>query len=172
MDDFKKKLVVNGVIYAAIIFAVGGGMFFLSYRISGLVNSITALRVENLKRGREFELLSVLRNESVKAGPMLQKLRSILPVRDNILSFRKSMTDLAAVKQLKSFGFSFGSENVTEGALSSVSFEIAFSGTSAQVVDFIKSVETSGYVIKVIGVETGGASDKTNGRLTGQVFYK
>jgi|SRR3989344_1011602 len=173
MGGFRKKIIIEAVIYAVAIIVAGGCLYFFRMAIAKNADSISAIRLADNQRRLDVQDLSVLKSEEAKAAPMLETLRKVLPARDDVFRFRQSMEELGKKEQVTSLGFSFGAENVGAAeSLSSVSFEIYLNGSESQVMDFLKSVETSGYMVNIVGVEINDSDTNTSMRMNGNVFYK
>lgn len=168
MSDFKKKLLVQGVVLLISIVLIGLGVLFFYFAINKNLESIMAARSRLDANANSLNNLAELRKEWAIAKTFLPGLEAKIPQKDDLFLISKSFEQMAKNHNL-GFGFAFGAETAgAENQLSSVAFGIDLRGTSADAIDFLADLEKSQYLIEISNFDV--TSD--NSKLNGMIFYR
>ncbi len=171
MHNFKRSLVINGLIVVASVLVAATGIFLVISLIKSDLQKVSVFK-DGVKKYREQVLaLTILRQESVANSESFSKLRKALPQRDDLFSFRKSMELLAGEKNLK-LGFSFGTETAPkDNEPGSVSFDMSLGGTLNNSISFIKQIELGSFAAELSQVNISGNGSEFSTRINGKIFF-
>lgn len=171
MSDFKRALFVQSIIIVSILFVAGGLIGFFVFHTKRNLAALQGVREPVLRSNQDIQSLAVLRGESVRGLPLLEKLRATLPSRDRIFAFPKEVEKLANAKNV-SVSFAFGSENPgSQSAPPSVHFTLNVGGRREDIINFLKSLESETYLLQVTEVDLNG-NETAVGRIGADVFFK
>ena len=146
-DDFKSRLIKSSALFLGIAMAVAILIFLIGSDISSRAASINRQRQELSVRSRSLDVVAALRAEANKSDKILNYLETILPTRDQLISFSKTLERFAKNNQL-GFGFAFTSETAaSEKEPGSNSFLVTSRGIYPNFFSFLKSIENSNYFV-------------------------
>lgn len=145
--EFKQVLIRNGIIGGTLILITVILLLFLKGDISDRTMKIQNQRKDLASRLSIVESLAALRKDSVKAENLLTTLQNSLPTKDQLFGFSRALENSAKSNQL-GFGFSFETEIAgTDSTPGINNFIFTVSGSYANFIRFLKSIETSNYFV-------------------------
>jgi hypothetical protein len=113
-----------------------------------------------------------LKDNAEKARPHLPFLNAILPLRDELIDFRRDMKNIATRHQLD-FTAEFGTEsNGNESSPGSISFQATLQGPLKNLIEFLADVRQSKYFVGFAGFDIGGDKDRYAIKTNGRVFFR
>lgn len=164
-------MIINCLIAAAAALVAASGIFYIASLINKNLEEV--LDFKNGIRGAREEILAltVLRQEADANAAAFDKLKRVLPVRDDLVLFRKNFEGLAHSKNLK-FGFSFGAELPPNGTLpGAVMFDMALEGSLKNITAFLREFEVANYITELSQFNVTGDGNVFSGRTSGKVFF-
>ena len=170
MTEFKKQLLLKLGIGLGVTLVLVTMIFLLSSDINRRVRQIQSNRSELLFRTQTIDALAALKGDFGKAKPHLSFLESILPPKDQLISFSKDLEVLAKQNRVD-LGFSFGTEAPsTETSPGSLSFTVTFAGNFSDLIKFFKDVYMSRYFVNLVSLDLGRRDNTYGGNLSGRVY--
>lgn len=172
MPDFKKWITVQSSFLGGAALVISLLVVFLGFNISSRTGVILEERGEIASKATAMESLALLRSDSEKSGPYISILENILPTKDQLIIFSRDWDSLAKGRHL-SFGFNFGKETApTASEPGSNEFRAVVSGPYAELVNFLKDVKKSRYLVKFVNVDIIEKGKEFEMSISGSVFFR
>ncbi|MBU6141965.1 type 4a pilus biogenesis protein PilO [Patescibacteria group bacterium] len=169
-QDFKKWILKNAGIGAAVLAVLLVVLFVLGGDISGRVASIQEKRQTLIDRVEALNSLADLRTGSEKANALLPKLQESLPTTDQLIGFSDYLQTTAQQNNL-TFAFSFTDEIPGNDTTPSTNdFIVTLTGQYTDFLAFLKEIEASKYFIGVTSVDVTARQSGYDMLLKGKVF--
>lgn len=170
--DPKKALNRELITVGIGILILGSIILFLGYRVSATAEAINAMRVDATTKTAKLGTLSKLERQYAIVSPYIPKLQSVLPKRDEMITFDRTLIALAA-QQGVGFGFSFGGETAADATnAGSVRFTITLQGALADVTNYLDALHKLPYFIEFPEIDTAISGGQYSMRLDGRVFNR
>jgi len=167
---FKRQLILNVSITAGAAIALGIFMIFLSSDISQKTKEISALQTNLELKLQAVGSLVILRQDYSKAQQYIPTLDTILPTRDQLVSFPRDMASEAKKININ-LNVNLGEETPkTETRLGSIAFMMTGQGKYDQFVNFFKGAETGRYSVKFDTLDFTRQGEDFRALLKGKVF--
>lgn len=146
---------------------------WLGSDISARSASVLSGRKDLVQKSEALRSLAALKLDSERAKTYSSVLQNILPMRDQLIGFPKDLEGIAR-KNKVDFGFSFGTENPSKDSQpGSLGFAITLGGKYADILSFIREVESSRYIIEWMELDIAVSSgDSFKGSASGRVFSR
>jgi hypothetical protein len=167
---FKKKLILTISITAGIAAVLGAAIIFLSSDITQKTKEISSLQSNINFRIQASDLLVSLRQDYSNAQQYIPILDTILPTRDQLVSFPRDIANEA-----KEFGInlnaSLGEETPkTQSQLGNIAFTVTGQGGFNNFIDFLKKTETGRYSMRLDTLDFTRQGEEFRTLLKGKVF--
>lgn len=167
---FKRQLILNVSITAGIAIVLGILIFFLSSDISQKTKEISALQTNLELKLQAVGSLVILRQDYSKAQQYIPTLDTILPTRDQLVSFPRDMIN-EAKKINVNLNVNLGEETLkTETQLGSIVFMMTGQGKYDGFVNLFKNAETGRYSVKFDTLDFTRQGEDFRALLKGKVF--
>ncbi|MBI2013326.1 MAG: type 4a pilus biogenesis protein PilO [Candidatus Colwellbacteria bacterium] len=170
VQNFKQKLILSVSVSFGIIIAFTIGLAFLGTEISGKSDTVFNNRTQLNSSLANISELSRLKTVYQEVNPLVGKLNSALPSRDEILLLQRRFSDLASRHSL-SLNFSFGAERTLAEDLIAISFDINTRGTYTNTVRFIEELESTYKLLNIISVDITGQGEAYIAKLLGEILF-
>ena len=123
---------------------------FLGREIKDKAQQIQDQRAEIESRINSISRLAELTATAKEAGPALDQLSSLLPKRDELVTFSRYIGTLATESGVEE-RFSFSGEEVdpTENEAGHSGFSLSITGSYAKILTFLEELEKGRFIIKV-----------------------
>jgi Tfp pilus assembly protein PilO len=165
MANFKQELSKKLLVALLMIAIFLAGLIFLGWDINRRAQTIKNQRQELADRSAKMSLFAQLQSQSAQADSYRGILENILPNRDQLFDFSKELERLAKQTGL-GFGFSFGSETSSSPTQPGrLKFVITVQGSFSKILDFIKNIEVSRFLINFESFDFSGMEAKINGEV-------
>jgi type II secretory pathway pseudopilin PulG len=167
---FKKQLILIISVTAGAAAVLGTLIIFLSSSISQKTAEIEVLE-DNLNfRLQATDSLVVLRGDYSKAQQYIPTLDTILPTRDQLVSFPRDLSNSAKQEKIN-LNVSLGEETPkTETKLGSIAFTATGQGKFDGFINFFKGAETGRYSIKLDTLDFTRQGEDFRALIKGKVF--
>lgn len=169
----RSELVKIMIVSAALSLILILLLFFLGFDISKKMTKIKQLRSDYNFSSNKTANLAVLRQDIAKVQPYLEKFESIVSNRDKLINLPRDMSALASQNGI-SFNSTFSGENQgkLENDLSWIALTMSVEGSLSSTTNFLKTIETSNYYIKLNTADFISKNDNSFRTLfSGRVFY-
>ncbi len=168
--NFKKRLLINIGIPLGVCLILATGLFFIGSDIAKRTEQIKQLRSEIAFSLQSTESLAILSNEAKQAKNYIVQLENILPKRDQLVTFPRDLNIIAKQSQVD-LNATLGQEisESTDG-LRKIDFSIIGQGSFDSFINFLKSLESARYLIKLRMLDFTRQDGSFKTLLTGQVF--
>lgn len=171
---FKQKLLLtlSLSIFPIILFFIFN--YWLMMRLSGLASQIQINRIKILTKSQLIDNQSSLKINLEKAREEMNFLDNILPPAEKLIDFPREIAFWANQNQLQ-INFGFGGQTPgKDNEPGFVSFTIRATGsTPQQIINFIRTIETSRYFIRLnLYNITKEADNRYGATLDGQIFSR
>jgi hypothetical protein len=168
--EFKKRLFINIGIPFGICLILAGALFFLGSDIVKLANRIEQSQKDLNLRVAMAESLALLRQDSEKAKHYLVELESLLPSRDQLISFSSDLNMIARQNQV-SVNSSLGQEVLgSANEPGRIGFTVVSQSSFDNFLGFLKTLKNSRYFVKIETLDFGRQDGAFKALMTGQVF--
>jgi len=167
---FKKQLIltISTAVGAMIIF--GGVILFFASDIKGKAEEIKQLQNTLGFRLRASDSLLVLREDYSKAQEYIPSLETILPTRDQLVTFPREITSQAKEKEVN-LNVNLGKEVVkTDKSLGTIEFTMSGQGLFENFISFFKDMESGRYSVKIENLDLTRQETKVKILAKGKVF--
>jgi hypothetical protein len=152
-DSFKKRFLKQLLIALGVITVIAVIIIVLNIDINKRMTRIEARKRERAMQAEAILILSDLKKESERARAHYPVLESLLPTRDQLISFPRELEQLAKLHTID-LGFSFGSEAAsTEDQPGVIRFTMSLGGTLDNLLNFLKAFESHKYFINLASVD-------------------
>lgn len=172
MTDFKKWAIFQSSLLGGAILLISILIMLLGFDINSRTSNILEERKEILSRSTIAESLALLKSDAEKASPYTSILENTLPTKDQLIVFSRELDSLAKGRRL-SFGFNFGKETastVSEPGFND--FKAVISGPYAELVNFLKDIKKSRYLVKFTNVDIVENGKDFEMSVVGSVFFR
>lgn len=170
--NLKKALNREFIIIGVCSFVLGSTVLILGYQIKANTDAIRQMRTSAVTKTVQLVTASRLERQYALALPYIPKLQDVLPKRDEMINFDRTLIALAK-KQGVGFGFSFGGESpASPTSAGSVNFTITLQGSFADVTNYIDALQKLPYFIEFPGVDMSINGGQYSMRLDGRVFNR
>ncbi len=152
--NFGKYLTPKAIVNLSILF---GFLIFIAIMLSSLSQEIE-YKAETIRdqkaqiesRIRSISKLAELSDAAKEAGPALEEINSLLPSRDELVSFPRYISNMGTESNVTA-AFNFRGEEVpsTETEAGYSGFYLIITGTFPNVVDFLENLEKGRFIVKV-----------------------
>ncbi len=170
LRDFRKRLTISAVAAAGIVFALFLFLLLVARDVETQAVNIKSTKDALKTRVQQLDDLARLREESKLAEPDLAELNQAIPKRDELFSARRELEQLAGSNNL-AVSFRFGSENLKEGALGSINFELGVQGGDSDVRNFVDRVEAEYPFVRIATLDVVRQGDKFSATLKGKILF-
>ncbi len=173
VSGFKKQLVKQVGIAGGAIALLTLFIIVLNFDINKHSDAISVVKDKLELRNRTIELLSSSNNDLKKSEVMLDKLRTILPEKDDLIDFTPEIAKLA-----KSYGLEFGLERKTEQVSTPsdagfLRFIMTVSGEMKDIYDFLSAFEKHRYLIRLDSIDIRSLTkNKLTMTVMGAIYTK
>lgn len=148
MRALSKKILSHVAILSLFAMLAVGLTFALSFDINRRAKQIEANRAANIAIESKIATLSSLEINNTEAVLLRPVLSDSLPLRDDLVSFRREMQQLSIKHGLVGYGFAFGNETIpTDGTPGFIGYNLSIRGLPEQVLGFISEFEDHPYFI-------------------------
>ncbi|MEZ4156776.1 MAG: hypothetical protein R3B52_02280 [Candidatus Paceibacterota bacterium] len=148
MRALSKKILSYVAVLSIFAIIAVGLTFGLSFDINRRAKQIEAGRAEQVATESKIATLSSLEIDSAEAALLRPLLSDSLPLRDDLVSFRREMQQLSVKHGLVGYGFAFGNETIpTDGTPGFIGYNLSIRGLPEQVLGFIYDFENHPYFI-------------------------
>ena len=172
---FTPKAIVN-------LFVLFGFLIFIAIILSSLGNEIESKaeairdqRAQIESRIRSISKLAELSDSAKEAKPALEEINSLLPNRDELVSFPRYISNLGAENNVTA-AFNFRGEEVpsTEMEAGYSGFYLIITGTFPNVVSFLENLEKGRFIVRVdsFDVVLQRASSDFQADIIGSIFFR
>lgn len=171
MTVFRKKLLINGGVIFTVLLVASVSLYIVIQKFDNIIVEILYYKTAAYTAQQEIKEYSNLKVDSAKADAALLIIKEALPVNDDLYKFRSDMEQLARKRSLR-FGFSFSNEaQGDQNTLSSINFNMSTEGDLGPVLDFLKDVESSNYLVEISEFTIKGFGSNMSGQFNGKVFF-
>ncbi|MBI2593001.1 MAG: hypothetical protein HYW37_02550 [Candidatus Colwellbacteria bacterium] len=171
MEDFKKQLLLNTGVTAGVLLVIIGLVVYLGKDIRDKGEIVFLNHSELTAQLQAVKDLAKLREAAKTAGPSRQLLDKALPKRDGLFGLPKEFERMAADKKV-GFSFRFGQEGKPDPAQpSKIAFEMTAQGAYNDLLEFVKSVESSPYYINIAKLDVTRTGEKFNAAIGGEIYF-
>jgi hypothetical protein len=168
--DFKKQLILNVSITAGAAIVLGALIVFLSFDIGQKAKEISALQSSLNFKLQAVSSLVILRQDYSKAQQYIPTLDTILPTRDQLVSFPRDMANEAKEASVN-LNTSLGEEiPKTQTQLGSIAFVMTGQGKYDSFINFFKEAETGRYSVKFDSLDFTRQGEDFRALMKGKVF--
>ncbi len=170
-DAFHRRLIKRFIIATLIVALIATVIILLNFDINKRVARIEEHKREIAMQNEAIIILSGLKQEAQKVRQYQDTLASLLPNRDQLISFPRELEKLAKQYEID-LGFAFGNETPsTESQPGVIRFTLSLGGSMNGMLDFLKAFEAHKYYLNLSSVDL---SKKEGGRfslVTGGEIY-
>lgn len=154
-----------------IVFGIGGIIFFLRSDIRKKSDTIYQARTSLYVQAKMLSEHMALKEDAIKADPLLLKLKSTLPDKDGIYQAKISFEQMARRRNI-AFNWRFGDETPPSGTTpGSVQLEIIAQGGYNEVVAFLQDIEGSRYFLNITGADITRQGTQANSVIQASMFF-
>ncbi len=173
LTHFYKRLLIKLSIAAGLISVLSAGLVIFNSHLNKLVRQIDQEKAEITLRNRTIELIAGSNTDLKKADPLLARLQSIIPPKDQLIGFSRDISNYGK-KFNVDVGFSFGTETAATATDSgSVNFTLSATGHFDDIISFLQFLEQLPYFIRFDGVTTSyQLNNQYNLTTTGAIYTK
>lgn len=149
IESFKKRLIKLLAISLGIILVLTVVVIFLNRDINKRVKSINQSKQALIIRDQQLGTLSTTTSQIERANEAFVVLESMLPMRDDLISFPGYIASTATDLEL-THTFAFGTEEKSNGnEAGSIQFRLSVTGTLPRATEFLKKIEEHPYIIRL-----------------------
>ena len=171
-DNYQKKLLINLILSAGLIVLLLIFHYFVNADIGEKIELVKNLTRDSTLRTRAVESLVTLKEDSKRAAPYLESLNNILPASDKLINFRSDIRSRALQNKID-LGFTFGTESPgSDAKAGSIAFQMTASGQVQNFINFLRSIETSNYIVSFASLEVKQTANTVNATLSGKIFSR
>ncbi|MDP3947300.1 MAG: hypothetical protein Q8Q41_01250 [bacterium] len=171
-QEFRKWLFIQVGIIAGVLLILAASLWYMRADIGARIKGIREKQTKISIQIRAAGVLAALRRESDEAGPLVSKLESFLPSRDQLIAFSRDLERSAKARSV-GFSFGFGAETAaTEDAAGSAAFTLTTNGTLGNILMYLEDLEKSTHIIKMESVELSGVAPSYSLVERGRVFFR
>src|SRR3989344_8290602 len=169
--SFKFRLVSTLSVALGAIVIIVIVVLYLGSDISRKADFISENQSKVLKASNDIGLLTKLKEQEKVADAAFFKLNNALPRRDALFSVSRDIGDMAKNRGL-TFGSKFGEEVApTKNKPGYIRVEMNTSGSYADIVSFIRDIESSSYFINLTSFDIVRQGSTFSALLNGQVSF-
>ncbi len=166
---FKKRLLIIIGVPLSICLLLAIALFFIGSDIAKKTEQIVESRVELVFRLQVTETLALLTKDAQQAQNYTAQLNSILPTRDQLVTFPRELGTIARQNKIDVSAV-LGKENSSAGKLAQTDFTITGQGTLDNFVNFLRSLGTGNYFINLRSVDMNKQDGNFGILINGSVF--
>ena len=167
---FKKQLTLAISIAIGAIIVFGGLILFLNSDIKGKAKEMEYLQGTLGFRLQATDSLVALREDYSKAQQYIPALDTILPTRDQLLSFPRELTNTAKEEKI-TLNINLGEEvQKSKTKLGTIEFTMSGQGIFDNFINFLKNMETGRYSIKLDNLDLTRQGENIRVLTKGKVF--
>jgi len=165
MGNFKQELLKKISIAFLMLIMPIIILVFLGLDINKKAVAAKANRQNLADRSEELSLYAKLQSQATEAESYTSVLDNVLPSKDQLIDFQKNMEILATQSKV-GFGFTFGNETPsTDTEPGRMGFSMTSSGSLGDIMNFIKSMGDSRFMIDFKSFDFAGSSITINGEV-------
>lgn len=169
--SFKFCLTSSLSIALGILLVIVIVIVYLGFDIEAKANFISDAQVKLFTRAVNISNLTKLKEQEKAADAAFFKLNNALPKRDALFSVSRDLGDFARNRSL-SFGSKFGEEVAPlEDKPGFIRLDMNVGGSYADLVAFIKDMETSSYFINLLNFDIIRQGTRFSAIINGEVFF-
>ena len=171
--NFYPKLIIELLIFIAVIVVLGGGVIFFGSQISKYSEEIVSLRKTLNERSFTLTSFARLEMDNKKAANYSNIIFNIIPKQDQLINLSQDFQSLAAQNNLE-YAFLVAKENEkNEGAVfDSISFQLNVGGDFDKIIKFMQATESFRYLSSFDGFNFSRSDSKIKLTTKGKVFFK
>ncbi len=172
---FSPRVIINLSILVGFLLFVSLLVSFLGNEIRDKAERIQSQRAEIEGRISDISRLAELRTAARNAEPALAQLVSLLPKRDELISFPRYLDTLAKNNRLQhQFTFTGQESNPAENIAGSSNFKLTLNGAYRDVLAFVEDIESGQFIVRVnlIDMVVGANAQSFKAELEGSVFFR
>jgi Tfp pilus assembly protein PilO len=174
MSQFKKKLLIQGSIFLALVLVLGGSLFFLGKKVSAYAAEIENTRQQLYDWIVSLESFAAIRSEYTSKGERyMGVLENRLPEKELLIDLKKEFQFLGASENV-SVNLIFNSEVETSSPnVGAIGITLTVKGNYASVVRFISRLNEMRYLVSLESMTMSRGDDGVmDVEAKGRVFFK
>lgn len=172
MGDFKRRFLIELSIAIGLVVFLMGLLFLIGWDLSRRAGIADSRRSELTYRNLAISSLASLKKDATEAERYFGILENVLPQHDQLIDFSKELNSAARSRNL-GFSFAFKSEReAQEDRAGAASFAMSLQGKTDQVLDFIRFIERSRFLVKLTSFDFSRFEDGFRAAINGEVFFR
>lgn len=170
--EFRTWLLIQGGVIAGVLLFLAGMLWYVRADIGSRAEGIRAKQAQFAIAVRAVSARATLRQGREAAGPFLEEMGRVLPLRDQLIAFPRDLERLARARTVD-VGFSFGAETpATAGTAGRIAFPLTVSGPLERVLRFLEDLERLPLIVALRGIELSGSGSAYSLTSGGAVFFR
>ncbi len=171
LSPFHKRLIAKLSIAAGLIIVLSAGLISFNIYLNNEVIAIQQQKGELALRTRTLELVTGGNTDAKRAIPLLERLKHIIPPRDELSRYRYKVQDDGKLFNLE-VAMGYTTEiPATASEPGSIAFTLAMTGLYDDIIAFMQHLEADPYFIRFDNISLSYQKDSRYNLTTSGVIY-